>query len=55
MPKKEAPKGYIAVHGIDFEGLKDKPHVEPGDPVPEGLDAKVIDDLLACRDIEEAK
>lgn len=48
-------KKYIAKVGISFDGLKDKPRVEPGQPIPEKLDQKTIDDLLANGDIEEVK
>lgn len=46
-------KKYIAKSGIDFEGLKPKVRVESGDPIPEKVDQKTIDDLLAGGDIEE--
>lgn len=46
---------YVAVRGIDFEGLKGKPHCEPGDPIPDGVKADTLKDLLECGDIKEAK
>ena len=48
-------KGYIATTGIDFEGLKGKPHCEPGDALPDGVTEATIKDLLANGDIQEAK
>lgn len=51
---KEKPK-YIAKVGITFEGIKGKPHIEPGDPIPDGVKPETIKDLLEHGDIEEAK
>lgn len=48
-------KKYVAKVGIDFEGLKGKPHCEPGDPLPDGVKEETIKDLLECGDIKEAK
>lgn len=50
----EKKKQYVAKRGITFEGMKGKPQVKSGDPLPEGVDAKTIADLLAHGDIEEA-
>lgn len=52
MPKTEK-KQYVAVNGINFEGLKDKPRVEAGGLIPEGVDAATIQDLLDGGDIRE--
>lgn len=43
---------YIAVRRIQFEGLKGKPAVEPGEYLPSGVDATTIKDLLECKDIK---
>lgn len=51
----EKKKKYVAKVGLDFEGLKDKPRVEPGEPIPEGVKASEIDALLALGQIEEEK
>lgn len=48
-------KTYIATVGLDFDGLKGKPRVEPGDPIPGGVKQDVIDDLLANGDIKESE
>lgn len=48
-------KKYIAKVGLDFDGLKDKPRVEPGEPIPAGLKQSEIDELLALDQIEEVK
>ena len=45
---------YVAVNGIDCDGLKGKPHIKPGEPVPDGIDPKDIEALLASGDIKEA-
>jgi hypothetical protein len=42
---KEKPK-YVAAVGIDFEQFKPPIRVEAGEPVPAGLDANQIEDLL---------
>jgi len=56
MPEKKEskPKKYIATVGLDFDGLKDKPRVEAGEPVPDGVDAKEIAQLLTDGQIKEA-
>lgn len=51
----EKKKKYIAVVGINFDGLKGKPRAEPGDPIPDGLKPETIKDLLANGDIKEAE
>ena len=55
MSESSKKKQYIAKMGIDFEGLKGKPHCEPGDTIPDGVSEATIKDLLANGDIEEAK
>lgn len=52
MPEK---KKYVCVTGMDFEGLKGKPRVEAGQPIPDGLTDKQIKEYLAGGLIEEAK
>ena len=52
--KKTKSKKYVATVGISFEGLKGKPRVEAGDPLPDGVPADVIKDLLENGDIKEA-
>jgi hypothetical protein len=52
---KDQLKRYVAVVGIDFEGLKDKPRVDAGETIPAGIDPKVIADLLANGDIKEVE
>ena len=46
-------KEYIAVQGINFDELKGKPRVEPGESIPDGVDPKVIAELLANGAIKE--
>ena len=53
MAKKE--KEYVAVHGIDFEEVKNKPRVEPGDPIPSDVPAAIIKELLADGHIKESE
>lgn len=48
-------KKYVALNGIDFDGLKGKPRVETGDPIPEGVSPDDIKDLLANGDIKESE
>lgn len=48
-------KRYIAKVGINFDGLKDKPRVEPGQLIPNNVPEATIKDLLADGVIEEAK
>jgi hypothetical protein len=45
---------YIAKIGLNFDGIKDKPRVEPGEPIPVVSD-KEIKELLAIDAIEEVK
>ncbi len=45
---------FVAVKGINFDALKSKPRVEPGEPIPEDINTKVIADLLVNGDIKEA-
>lgn len=52
---EKKPKKYIALNGINFDGLKGKPRVEIGDPIPEGVSAEDIKDLLANEDIKESE
>lgn len=52
--KEKKTKSYVALNGINFDGLKGKPRVEKGDPIPEGVTAEDIKDLLANKDIKEA-
>jgi hypothetical protein len=47
--------GYYAKVGIDFEGLKGKPRVEAGDPVPEGLKPKELEQLEKAGMIEKVE
>jgi hypothetical protein len=47
-------KKYVAKVGLDFEGIKDKPRVEPGEPIPV-ISEKEIKELLAIDAIEEVK
>ena len=47
-------KRYIALVGLNFDGLKNKPRVESGKPIPDGLDAKEIAQLLRDGHIKEA-
>lgn len=49
----ELKKSYVAVTAIDCDGLKGKPRIEAGKPVPDGLDPKDIKALLASGDIKE--
>lgn len=53
MAKSE--KKYVATRGISFEGLKPVVHCEPGDPIPEKVDAATIADLLSDQSIKEAQ
>lgn len=46
---------YIAKTGINFDGLKGKPRVEVGKPIPEGVPEKEIAQLMASGAIEEVK
>jgi hypothetical protein len=48
-------KRYIAVRGINFEGLKDKPRIEPGQRIPEAVPSEDIQALLSIDAIREAK
>lgn len=48
-------KQYRAKVGINFDGLKGKPRVEPGELIPEGVKPEVLKDLLDNGDIEEVK
>ncbi len=52
MAEKKQRK-YVAVNALDCEGLKGKPHIEPGETVPD-IDPKDIEALLASGDIKEA-
>jgi len=51
---KVKAKSYVAVNALYCEGLKSKPEVQPGEPVPVGLDPDDIKALLASGDIKEA-
>ena len=53
--EKKRPKNYVAKVGLDFEGLKGKPRIEPGERLPEGLNAGEIQELLDLNQIEEAQ
>lgn len=56
MPEtKPKAKKYIAMAGMNFDGLKGKPRVEIGDLVPDGLTDKEIKQLLADGDVKEAE
>jgi len=55
MAVEKRKPGYYAKVGIDFEGLKGKPRVEAGDPVPEGLKQKELDQLLKDDMIEKVE
>lgn len=48
-------KTYVALNGIDFDGLKGKPRVEIGDLIPDGVSSEDIKDLLANGDIKESE
>lgn len=48
-------KRYVALNGINFDGLKGKPRVEIGDAIPEGVTLDDIKDLLANGDIKESE
>ena len=48
-------KKHIAKTGINFDGLKGKPRVEAGDPIPESVPEATIQDLLHDGAIEEMK
>lgn len=54
--KEQTPskKKYVVVTAIDCDGLRGKPHIGKGKPVPDGLDPKDIEALLASGDIKEA-
>lgn len=57
MAEKEqtsSKKKYVVVTAIDCDGLKGKPHIGKGKPVPDGLDPKDIEALLDSGDIKEA-
>lgn len=45
---------YVAVVGLDFEGLKPAVRVEAGDPIPERVPQKEVQDLLAQELIRES-
>lgn len=47
-------KRFICVTGMDFEGLKGKPRVEAGKPIPDGLTEKQIKEYLEAGLIKEA-
>jgi hypothetical protein len=47
-------KKYVAVNAVYCDGLKGKPEVKPGEPVPVGIDPEDIKALLASGDIKEA-
>jgi len=53
MGQLKTASKYIAVHGISFEGLKPPVRCEPGDPIPEKVDAATLKDLLENGDIQE--
>lgn len=63
MPKNDqtssevsgASKKYVCAVACDFEGLKGKPHVEAGKPIPEGLTEKQIKEYVAGGLIKEVK
>jgi hypothetical protein len=46
-------KKYKAKVGLNFDGLKDKPRVEPGKPIPADVPAQEIAELLKIDAIEE--
>lgn len=48
-------KKYVAVVGIDFEGLKPPVRVEQGEVIPDKVSEKEIKDLLESGSIEEGK
>jgi len=54
MPKEDKKK-YVAVVGINFDGLKGKPRIEPGDPIPSEVPQKEIDELVASGIVEEVR
>ena len=53
MPKDK--KEYVAVNDLDCEGLKGRPHVNPGEPIPAGIDPEDIRALLESGDIKESE
>ena len=46
---------YIAKVGLDFDGLKGKPRVEAGEPIPAKVPESEIVQLLSDGHIEEVK
>lgn len=54
MAEEKKQKKYIALVGLNFDGMKGKPRVEAGDRIPDGVDAKEIAQLLKDKQIEEA-
>lgn len=47
--EKKKKIAYVAVNGIDFEKLG---RVEPGEAIPDKVDAKTLKDLIDCGDIK---
>lgn len=53
MADEKKPKKYVCVTPMDFEGLKGKPHVEAGKPIPDGLTKEQIKEYLEGGMIKE--
>lgn len=54
MKDEKKTKEYVALVGLNFDGLKGKPRVETGEIIPKEVDAKEIAQLLADKHIKEA-
>lgn len=55
MTVTEKKKKYIAKVGLNLDGLKGKPRVEAGEPIPDNVPKEEIEQLLNDGQIEEAK